>query len=215
VRRFDLDDQGSFSWIAGDDDRLLRASTALALEDGWLLIDAVDAPELDAALAGRPVLGVTYLLDRHLRDTEQVATRLGAPVMVPGVLAGRGQPLELPGVQERVIASLVGWNESALWLPDRGLLVCVEALGTAPFFLGRPSDRLGVHAFLRLRPPRGAVGGLPVRALAVGHGEPLRGEGLGAEIDDVLGRARRDLPRVAGRALATAARRLTGRRGAA
>ena len=215
MRRFELDEQGSFSWIAGDDDKLERTSTALALDDGWLLIDAVDSPELDAALAGRPVQGVTYLLDRHVRDTEAVASRLGAKVLVPAVLAGRGEPLEIPGVQERVIVSLVGWNESALWLPDRGLLVCVEALGTAPFFLGRPGDRLGVHAFLRLRPPRGAVGGLPVRALAVGHGEPLRGEGLGAEIDDVLDRARRDLPRLAGRALAAGARRLTGRSSAA
>src|SRR3954451_573440 len=215
MRRFDLDEQGSFSWIAGGEERLEGNSAGLALDDGWLLIDAVDAPALDAALEGRPVLGVTYLLDRHQRDTDAVASRLGARILVPAVLAGRGEPLELPGVQERVIISLVGWNESALWLPDRGLLVCVEALGTAPFFLGRPGDRLGVHAFLRLRPPRGAVGGLPVRSLAVGHGEPLRGEGLGAEIDDVLARARRDLPRIAGRALAAGARRFTGRRSAA
>jgi hypothetical protein len=212
VRTFELDEQGSFSWIASDDDRIQRSSTALALDDGWLLIDAVDTPELDAALAGRPVLGVTYLLDRHERDTSAVAARLGAPVLVPAVLAGRGEPLDLPGVQERVIASLVGWNESALWLPDRGLLVCVEALGTAPYFLARPGDRLGVHAFLRLRPPRGALGGLPVRALAVGHGEPLRGQLLGAEIDLVLARARRDLPRLLGRALAQGGRRLARRR---
>jgi hypothetical protein len=212
VRRFDLDEQGSFCWIA-DDDRLRRTSTALALDEGWLLVDAVDVPGLDDALEGRPVVGVSQLLDRHGRDVRSLATRLGVPVLVPGVLAGSGEPLDLRGVQERVVVSLVGWNESALWLPERATLVSADALGTTAYFLTRPGDRVGVHPFLRLRPPRGAVGGLPVRALAVGHGAPLLGSDVGDLIDDALARARRDLPRALGTAAAAGVQALRRRVG--
>ncbi|HVG89295.1 MAG TPA: hypothetical protein VM823_10000, partial [Gaiellales bacterium] len=86
---FPLDDAGSFSWLARPAEPLRRASTALAVEGGWILVDAVDHPGLEEALAGRPVLGVSMLLDRHRRDTEPLSERLGVPVLVPGVLAGQ------------------------------------------------------------------------------------------------------------------------------
>ena len=67
-----------------------------------------------------------------------------------------------------------GWHEALLWLPDRRLLVCVETLATAPFFLARPRDRLGMHPFARPSPPRKAFAGLDPAVIAVGHGAPLR-----------------------------------------
>src|SRR4051795_7365113 len=104
MHTYRLDDRGSFAWVATEDDPLRRASSAIALDDGPLLVDPVDAPELDAALEplGRPV-GVTHLLDRHRRDVDGLSQRLGVPVLVPGVLAGNGEPLDIPGIQERVI----------------------------------------------------------------------------------------------------------------
>jgi hypothetical protein len=200
MQTYRLDDRGSFSWIARPSDPLLRTSTAVAVDGGVLLVDPVDAPGLDALLEplGRPV-GVTHLLGRHRRDVDRVAQRLQLPVVVPAVLAGDGEPLQIPGVQERVILAAPGWNESALWLPDRELLVCADALGTVGYFLARPGDRLGVHPLLRPRPPARALSGIAPAAIAVGHGPPLV-EGAADELDRALTRARRDLPRAWARA---------------
>lgn len=198
MRIHSLDGQGSFCWIADETDTLQRASTALAVEGGCLLIDPVDAPDLDEHLGGLlPVLGVVTLLDRHVRDAEEVAGRHGVPRLVPSVLAGQGQPLEWPGIQERVILGAPGWNEAALWLPERRLLVCVEAVGTIGPFLARPTDRLGVHPLLRLRPPRGALAVDPV-AIAVGHGTPVV-EDASAALAEALRTARSGLPRAVAR----------------
>jgi hypothetical protein len=143
------------------------------------------------------VAGVVTLLDRHRRDAEAVAGRHGAPRLVPSVLAGQGQPLHWPGIEERVILSVMGWNESALWLPERRLLVCVEAVGTTGPFLARPTDRIGVHPLLRLRPPRGALAVDPL-AIAVGHGEPVV-EDASAALAEALRTARSGLPRTVAR----------------
>jgi hypothetical protein len=200
-----LDDHGSFSWLAHPDEPLRRSGTALAVAGGSLLIDPVDAPGLDEAVAplGR-VIGVVKLIDRHERDAHAVADRLGAPRLYPGVLAGQGPALALPEVQERVVLAAPGWNESALWLPDRALLVVAEALGTADFFLTHPSDRLGVHPILRVRPPRRALDVTPT-AIAVSHGQPVVTDAAAA-LRDALAGARTGLPILAGR-LALSARR--------
>ena len=87
-----------------------------------------------------------------------------------------------------------GWTEHALWMPGRRLLVCADALGTAPYFLARSSDRLGVHPLLRLRPPVRALGGLEPRAIAVGHGGPLM-DGAASALHEALATARTGLPR--------------------
>jgi|tagenome__1003787_1003787.scaffolds.fasta_scaffold20965115_3 hypothetical protein len=209
-----LDDAGSFSWMVDPDEPLRRSSTALALDGGWILVDPLDHPGLDAALAARPVLGVTRILDRHERDTEDIAERLGVPVLAPAVLAGRGEPLRHPQIEERVVLSALGWNESALWLPDRRLLVCADALGTTGYFLAADDERIGVHPLLRLRPPVGALSGLDPQAVAVGHGEPLI-ERAAEAVEHALQTARSQLPRAWGRALSlgasAAARRLRDR----
>ncbi|CAA9539334.1 MAG: hypothetical protein AVDCRST_MAG79-1711 [uncultured Thermoleophilia bacterium] len=138
------------------------------------------------------------MIDRHGRDAEAVAARHGAPRVVPAALAGKGRPLVVEGVQERVILAIAGWNEAALWLPERRLLVCVEAIGTNGFFLTSPDDRLGVHPLLRARPPRGALGGLDPLAVAVGHGPPVT-EGAAEALEHALETARSGVPTMVSR----------------
>jgi hypothetical protein len=81
----------------------------------------------------------------------------------------------------------------ALWWEAEALLVVAEAFGTASYFaVGRP---LGVHPFLRMRPPR-SLGRFAATRLLVGHGDPLH-EGAASAIDEALARSRRDAPKAA------------------
>ena len=78
-------------------------------------------------------------------------------------------------------------------MPERRALVVAEAVGTAPYYLrgpatDRPPPPDAAHA------PRGAPGHDPEHLLP-GHGEPLSGDGLGEELERVVARGRRDLPR--------------------
>jgi hypothetical protein len=195
VRSFPLERCGALAWIADDADPLLRASTAIRLDDGLLLVDPVDAPGLDDVLAPLgPVLGACTLLDRHRRDAATIARRHGVACLVPSTLAGSGEPLDLAGVQERAILAAPGWNESALWLPARRLLVCADALGTTAWFRAADDEPIAVHPLLRPRPPRGALGGLDPVAVCVGHGPPLV-EGAAVAVEEALRTARKRLPR--------------------
>jgi hypothetical protein len=189
---FQLDDRGSFAWMPGPADPASRASTALVVEGGTVLIDPVDSPELAERLAPLPpVVGVVTLLDRHQRDAEVLAKRLGAPRLIPRALGGPG--VQLAGVEERTVIDSRRWHEALLWLPDRRLLVCAEVLGTAGFDLARRGDRLGMHPVARLRPPRGPFRGLAPAVIAVGHGPPLRDDAT-AELERALRNGRRQLP---------------------
>ena len=195
TRIFTLDDAGSFAWIAHPDESMQRASSAVVTSIGTLVIDPVDFGGLDDALSRlSPVAGIVQLLDRHNRDVAAVAARLSVPVLVPGPLAGRGEPLAISGVQERVVLAKPGWNEAALWFPERRLLVCAEAIGTAPYYLARDTDVLGVHPFLRVRPPIRALSGIAPSVIAVGHGPPVVDDAASALVA-ALRRSRRDLPR--------------------
>ena len=190
VQSFPLDDRGSFAWLA--EDGLDRASCALALDGGCVVVDPVDVPGLDRTLGPLgPVLGVATLLDRHQRDAALVAGRHAAPRLTPAALGGG---VRLPGIEERTVTDRRGWHEALLWLPDRRLLVCVETLGAGRFYLARADDRLGIHPLNRLRVPRRAFEGLEPAVIAFGHGPPLR-EDAPEELRRVLARARRDLPR--------------------
>ena len=190
-----LDDAGSFAWIALPDESMQRASSAVVTSIGTLVIDPVDFGGLDDALSRLgPVAGVVQLLDRHNRDVAAVAARLSVPVLVPGALAGRGEPLAIPGVQERVVPAIPGWKEAALWFPERRLLVCAEAIGTAPYYRARDTDVLGVHPFLRMRPPTGALSGVAPSVIVVGHGPPVLDDAASALVA-ALRQSRRDLPR--------------------
>ncbi len=188
-----LDDRGSFAWVAPD--RIERASCALALDGGSLVVDPVDAPGLDEALARiGPVRAVIRLLDRHGRDAGAVAARHGVRVALPAVMGGEGVGAVAPGVQERTVVDRPGWREAMLWLPDRALLISTEVLGTAPHYLASDADPLGVHPLVRLAPPRGAFDGLEPSVIAVGHGRPVL-EGAAGALREALGGARRELPR--------------------
>jgi len=189
---FPLDDRGSFAWMLGPADPASRASAALVLEEGTVLIDPVDSDDLGERLAPLPaVAGVVTLLDRHQRDAAALAERLGVPRMIPRALGGPG--LNLAGVEERPVIESNRWREALLWLPDRGLLVCAETLGTAAFDLARSGDRLGMHPLARLRPPRAAFDGITPSVIVVGHGPPLR-DGAAAALERVLRMGRREFP---------------------
>jgi hypothetical protein len=76
--------------------------------------------------------GVLQLLDRHNRDCEPIAQRLGVPLSrLPVDMAAT--PFEaIPLTSNRA------WREVALWCAEEQALVVAEAIGTAPAFaLGR------------------------------------------------------------------------------
>jgi hypothetical protein len=193
-----LDGNGSFAWLAHPEEPLERASCALALAGGVVLVDPVDAPGLDEAVGevGKP-LGVVTLLDRHQRDAASVAARLDVPRLLPRALGGPGLGLE--GVEERTVVRGRFWQEALLWLESRRLLVCVEAIGSGRFYLAHADDRLGVHPVARLLRLRRAFAGIEPETIAVGHGRPLRSEAA-SELRRVLDRKLADLPRAWARA---------------
>jgi hypothetical protein len=190
VRSWTLDEQGSVAWLADPDESMQRASCAIAVEGGCLVCDPVDAEGVDELLAGiGPVLGVCQLLDRHGRDSELLATRHGAPRIAPRELASNPA---FAGIESRQLYHARRWNESALWLPVRRLLVVPEAVGTNRYFLSHRTDRLGMHLLARFRPPS-ALAGLEPDTIAVGHGEPLIGQAA-PELRRVLQKARVEIP---------------------
>jgi hypothetical protein len=181
-------DEASFGlgWI--EDTPQARASHALAVDGRVWLVDPIEPAEAEERVLalGEPA-GVIQLLDRHNRSCAAVAARLGVPHhVVPAELPGT--PFELlPLVRWRF------WREAALWWPAERVLVCADALGTAPFF--RAGDEpVGVHPMLRFAPPRALVGLGPEHVL-VGHGEGLHGPKTGALVDDAVRQARRRIPR--------------------
>jgi hypothetical protein len=178
-----LDDRGSFAWLAHPGEFMQRASTAIRLDHGWLLADPLDAPDLDDALAGAPVVGLALLMGRHRRDADTIAARHGVPVGA-----------ELPaGIERRRVVRFPGWHEVALWLPDRRMLVTADVLGTAPYFLAGDDDPLAVHPLIRPFPPRRGLRGIQPAAIAVGHGAPVT-QGATAALHEALRTSRRRLP---------------------
>ena len=175
-----------FGWI--ESAKMQRTSHALVAGGQVWILDPIEAPGIDERVRalGEPA-GVIQLLDRHGRDSAAFAARFGVPLHVaPAALPGL--PFELlPVVRSR------WWREVALWWPERRLLACADVLGTIPFF--RAGDEpVGMHPFLRLRPPR-PLRGLGVEQLLVGHGEGLNGAGTAAVVEDALRSARRRIPR--------------------
>jgi hypothetical protein len=154
-----------FGWI--EETAYARTAHALAADGHVWVLDPFEADGVEERIRalGEPA-GVVVLLDRHRRDADAFAARLGVPVHVaPERLDGA--PFELLPVRRNRF-----WKEVALWWPERRVLVCADALGTAPFFRAG-SEAVGVHPFLRLRPPR--LRGLGAEHLLVGHGEGLHG----------------------------------------
>ena len=167
---------------------MARAAHALTDEDRVWLIDPYENAEALAAVAelGTPA-GVIQLLDRHKRDCEPIAQRLGVELhRLPQDGAGT------PFTPVRIISNRA-WREVALWWADKKALVVAEAVGTAPAFcLGR---RVGVHPMLRLRPPRAQLLRYQPERLFVGHGEALE-SGADAALHEALEHSRSDTPRL-------------------
>ena len=166
------------------------ARAAHAVRDGqrvWLIDPFEDAAALEAAAAlGQPA-GVIQLLDRHQRDGEQIAARLGVALL--------RLPASLPNTPFEVVSvvSRPWWKEIALWWAQERTLIVAEAIGTGPAFaLGR---RAGVHPVLRLLPPRSALGGLHPERLLVGHGPALETDADPA-LSQALASSRSDVPKL-------------------
>ncbi len=179
------------TWI--ESGGMARAAHALKADGKVWLIDPFEDDGAAGALAELgPPAGVLQLLDRHNRDCEQIAQRLGVPLM--------RLPDQLPDAPFQVVPviSWSRWREVALWWPEMATLVVAEAIGTAPLFaLGRAA---GVHPLLRLTPPRDALGGYRPDRLLVGHGRAVEADGAAA-LAGALARARSDLPRMLTQAL--------------
>jgi hypothetical protein len=190
--------EGGVGWIVHPEETLRRASHALATTDGVWVVDPLDAPGLDDLLAEYgDVAGVVVTMDRHGRDAATLARRHDVAGHVPRSVSFGADVTTRPAggtlgeTDVRVLdaVSLPGWREAALF--DGETLVVGDALGTAPHFLA-PGERLGVHPFLRVVPPRRLRGLEPERVL-VGHGEGVLADGTAA-LDDALEGARRNLP---------------------
>ena len=172
----------AFGWRSERKGLLRMVSHALVADGRVWLVDATASPEAEERVrgVGEPA-GVVQLVDRHNRDGAAVAARLGVPLhRIPGALPE--SPFELmPVVRHR------WWREVALWWPERRVLVCGDALGTVPYFVG-PGERLAVHPLLRLTPPR-ALARLDPEHVLVGHGEAAPGDALGEALDSARRRA--------------------------
>jgi hypothetical protein len=176
-------------WIAAEPALMQRASHAL--DDGgrtWV-IDPVagDGVEERIRSLGEPA-GVIQLLDRHGRDCETVASRLGVDLHRLPFGGVPGAPFRTLRLADRR-----GWREVALWWPERRVLVCADAVGTAPYYLG-PGERIAVHPFLRLRPPK-PLHGLEAEHVLCGHGEGIHGPRAAFALEEALSTARRRAPR--------------------
>ncbi|HEX6701803.1 MAG TPA: hypothetical protein VF101_13840 [Gaiellaceae bacterium] len=153
MTRFCDETDFGFGWIR--DEFLERCSHALAVDGAVWIVDPLDGDGVDERIRrlGHPA-GVLQLLDRHDRDCAAFAERFGVPLFVVPTMP---VPFEL-----RVVGDRRWWREVALWWPERGVLVCGDALGTAGYFVA-PGERLAVHPLLRPMPPRDVFVGLTPR----------------------------------------------------
>jgi len=170
-----------------EDEPMQRAWHALAHEGRVWLVDPLDDERMmEAASAlGEPV-AVLQLLDRHDRRCAEIAARLGVP--------HHRVPDRVPGSPFSAIPAVrvPAWRETALWWPGRVALVVAEVVGSGPMY-AVAGDRVGMHPFLRIRPP-GALRGMRPRHMLFGHGPPAHGPDCTAQLERAHARARRDIP---------------------
>lgn len=177
------------AWRASRPGYMRRGSCALAHGGRVWLVDPVDGPGLEEAIADLgEVAGVVQLLDRHARDGAALAERHGVPLHANPVAGIPGAPFEAIALAQGRL-----WREVALWWAAHDLLVVPESIGTAPYFRA-PGARLGVHPMMRLTPPR-ALAELSPRVLVTGHGDPIEDAHVGDELRRAIIGSRRDIPR--------------------
>lgn len=167
---------------------MARAAHALVDQQRvWLVDPFEDEPALSAAAElGRPQ-AVLQLLDRHNRDCEQIARRLGVLLL--------RLPANAPDTPFTIVPVIKRkwWHEIALWWPQEQTLVVAEAIGTAPAFaLGR---RAGIHPLLRFSPPRRALADFAPERVLTGHGEAIESDGAAA-LTEAFAHACSDIPRL-------------------
>ncbi len=204
IDRFENGARG-VGWIAHPEERMRRASHALATDEGVYVVDPVDAEGIDDLLTEfGDVAGVVVLLDRHKRDSAAVARRHDVPVYVPDVMAGITDDLDAETTVVRhdldgsgfAVHGLIDnplWSEAALYSEDDGTLVVPEAVGTSSYFLAA-DERLGVHPALRMTPPK-RLRRFDAERVLVGHGEGILEE-ASPTIDDAVSGARGRAPRL-------------------
>ena len=177
---------GGFGWISREPDWMARTSHALALDGRVWLVDPVDFAGLDGRIRalGEPA-GVLQLVGWHNRDSAAIAARLGVPRLVT--------PAEVPGLEAIPVKGFPRWRETALWWPERRTLVVGEAVGTVRYYRA-PGRAVGIHPFLRLRPPA-ALTRLEPEHILCGHGAGVH-DGAAAALREAVRHARRDLPAV-------------------
>ena len=169
------------------DEFLGRCSHALVDNGRVWAIDAVAGVGVEERIrsAGEPA-GVVQLLDRHNRDCGALAERLGVehhavPHSIPD------SPFEFLVVRDGRF-----WNEVALWWPERRVLACADALGTARYYRAR-GEQLAVHPLLRFLPPRRQLAGVCPQRILCGHGEGIH-DGAETELREALRTARGLIP---------------------
>jgi len=175
---------GGFGWIV--DEFMERCSHALVADAKVWVIDPVagDGVEERIRAAGEPA-AVLQLLNRHNRDSAELAERLGVPHHVI--------PREaIPPFEFLTIVMNPGWKEVALWWPEQRVLACADALGTARYYRAG-KDRLALNPLLRLFPPRRALTAMTPARVLCGHGEGLH-EDAEAAVREALRTARRRIP---------------------
>jgi hypothetical protein len=186
--RFVDEFEGSVGWTPAQAELRRRTSHAVASGGGVWIIDPLDGAGIDERILGlgEPA-GVVQLLDRHNRDCRALAERLGVPLHVTPFAGVEGAPFEVARVLD-----VPGWHEAALWFPAERILVCADAVGSAPYFRAR-GERIGVHPLLRLWPPKALARFEPMQLL-VGHGEGLAGEVAAKALHAALRTSRRRIP---------------------
>jgi len=177
--------EGGFGWI--EPGFLARTSHALEVDGTVLVFDPVDVPGIHERIRalGRPE-AVVQLLDRHQRDCGLVAEQLGVPHLRMRLDGSSPHGELLKVVWNRV------WKEIAFWEPRRGVLVVGDALGTVGYFAA-PGEAIGVHPFLRLRPPR-MLAELEPEHILCGHGAGVHGPEATLALREALATSRRRLP---------------------
>jgi hypothetical protein len=186
--RFCDEFEGSIGWTPAKVELRRRTSHAVLSGGRVWVVDPLDGDAVDERVRalGDPA-GVVQLLDRHKRDCEPVARRLGVPLHSTPFAGVAGAPFEVVQVVGRP-----GWREVALWFPGERVLVCADALGSAPYFLA-PGERVAVHPLLRLTPPRTLARYEP-QQLLLGHGEGLAGDEAASALQAALRSSRRRVP---------------------
>lgn len=186
VRTIDETDFG-VTWVM--DEPMARASHALAKDGRVWIIDPVDDRDAMAKVAelGEPV-AVLQLLDRHNRDCQTIADRLGVPLVVlPDEV--KSTPFETIDVVSNPF-----WKEKALWWKEKRVLVVAESLGNNRGMHYPVESGAGVHIGRRLTPPKNSLGTYLPRHLLFGHGESVHGPEATTALQEAIDRSRRDLP---------------------